>query len=87
MSLLRGYELIVLGEGVQMFSIAMPASLGGKRLADSGVGSRTGLSVVALDRGGDLVTSLTADTVLPKDATLIMLGSLEQRRRFAQQYE
>ena len=56
MSLLRGYELVVLGEGVELFSIAVPPSLSGRRLADSGIGSGTGMSVVALDRGGTLVT-------------------------------
>jgi Trk K+ transport system NAD-binding subunit len=87
MSLLRGYELVVLGEGVQLFSIAMPRQLAGRRLADSGIGSNTGLSVVALDRDGSLTTSLTGETVLSKDASLIMLGSLEQRRRFGELFE
>ena len=87
MSLLRGYELVVLGEGVQLFSVAMPRALGGRRLADSGIGSGTGLSVVALDSNGDLVTSLTAETMLPRDASLIMLGSREQRRKFADLFE
>ena len=64
MSLLRGYELVVLGEGVELFSITVPASLSGRRLADSGIGSGTGMSVVALDRGGTLVTQLTGETPL-----------------------
>ena len=34
----------------------------GRRLADSGIGSGTGMSVVALDRGGTLVTRLTGET-------------------------
>jgi voltage-gated potassium channel len=87
MSLLRGYELVVLGEGVQMFSIAMPKSLGGKKLADSGIGSNTGLSVVALERGRELTTALSAEMILPKDASLVMLGSVEQRKKFAELYE
>jgi voltage-gated potassium channel len=87
MSLLRGYELVVLGEGVQLFSIGMPRALGGRRLADSGIGSNTGLSVVALDRGGELITSLSSEMLLPKDASLVMLGSLEQRRKFAELFE
>ncbi|HUF23380.1 MAG TPA: NAD-binding protein [Vicinamibacterales bacterium] len=87
MSLLRGYELVVLGEGVQMFSIPMPKALGGKKLAESGIGSNTGLSVVALDRDGELVTSLSAGMTLPKDASLIMLGSMEQRTKFAELFE
>jgi K+/H+ antiporter YhaU regulatory subunit KhtT len=87
MSLLRGYELVVLGEGVELFSVAVPPALAGRRLADSGIGSGTGMSVVALDRGGALVTRLTAETPLDRDAVLVMLGSLEQRRKFAQLLE
>lgn len=87
MSLLRGYELVVIGEGVELFSITVPGSLSGKRLADSGIGSATGMSVVALDRGGALVTQLTGDTPLEAGAVLLMLGSLEQRKKFAEKFE
>ena len=87
MSLLRGYELVVLGEGVELFSIAVPPSLAGRRLADSGIGSATGMSVVALDRAGTLVTRLTGETRLEAGASLVLLGSLEQRRRFAELFE
>jgi voltage-gated potassium channel len=87
LSLLRGYELVVLGEGVQLFSIEVPPSLSGRRLANSGIGSATGMSVVALDRGGTLVTRLTAETPLESGAVLITLGSLEQRRKFAELFE
>jgi voltage-gated potassium channel len=86
-SLLRGYELVVLGEGVELFSIPVPPSLGGRRLADSRIGSDTGMSVVALDRDGTLVTQLTRETPLEQGAVLLMLGSLEQRRKFADLYE
>jgi voltage-gated potassium channel len=87
MSLLRGYELVVLGEGVELFSIDVPPSLHGRRLADSGIGSGTGMSVVALDRGGTLVTMLTGEMPLENGAVLLMLGSLEQRRKFAELFE
>ena len=86
-SLLRGYELVVLGEGVELFSIAVPPALSGRRLADSGIGSGTGLSVVALDRAGTLITRLTGETRLEPGAVLLMLGSLEQRRKFADVFE
>jgi len=87
MSLLRGYELVVLGEGVELFSVPVPAALSGRVLADSGIGSRTGMSVVALDRDGTLDTRLTNRTPLEAGATLLMLGSLEQRRTFAELFE
>jgi voltage-gated potassium channel len=87
LSLLRGYELVVLGEGVELFSIPVPASLAGKALADSRIGSATGLSVVALDCDGALRTALTGETVIEAGAHLVMLGSLEQRQRFVDQFE
>jgi len=87
MSLLRGYELVVLGEGVELFSVPVPAALRGKVLADSGIGSRTGMSVVALDRDGTLDTRLSNRTPLDAGATLLMLGSLEQRRTFTELFE
>ncbi len=86
-SLLRGYDLVILGEGVELFSIEVPPSLHGRRLADSGIGSDTGMSVVALDRNGVLLTQLTRETLLEKGAVLVMLGSLEQRRTFADLFE
>ena len=87
MSLLRGYELVVLGEGVELFSIAVPRSLAGRRLAESNIGSGTGLSVVALERGNELVTRLSGQTALERGSVLLALGSLEQRRKFAELFE
>lgn len=86
-SLLRGSELVVLGEGVELFSIPVPRPLHGRRLADSGIGSGTGMSVIALEADSALTTQLTGETVLREHATLLMLGSLEQRRRFAELFE
>jgi voltage-gated potassium channel len=86
-SILRGYELVLLGEDVELFSIPVPASLAGRPLRDSGIGSRTGMSVVALQRGEAVLASLTSETILPKGATLLMLGSLEQRRTFEDIFE
>jgi Trk K+ transport system NAD-binding subunit len=87
MSLLHGHETVLLGEGVELFSIAVPPRLAGRRLKDSGIGQRTGMSVVALQHDGRLVTQTTGDTTLPAGAELLMLGSLEQRRTFTEAFE
>jgi Trk K+ transport system NAD-binding subunit len=87
MARLRGLEPVLLGEGVGLFSITVPPSLAGQPLRDSGIGSRTGMSVVALRVGETLVTRLSAETVLEPGAELFMLGSLEQRQTFAEAFE
>jgi voltage-gated potassium channel len=86
MSLLSGHAPVLFGEGVELFEIPIPPALAGRRLGDTAIGSRTGLSVVALEHDGALLTQLTVDTVFPRGATLLMLGSLEQRRAFAEAF-
>jgi Trk K+ transport system NAD-binding subunit len=82
MSLLRGHPPVLLGEGIELFSEPMPPSIAGRPLRESGIGSRTGLSVVALQHDGALISPLTSDTILPPGADLLMLGSREQRGAF-----
>ena len=82
MSYLEGHELMILGEGVDLFSVPLPRSLENKTLAETGIGSRTGLSVVAVRQDGHLVTTLRATMQMEAGAQLIMLGSVRQRRAF-----
>ena len=51
------------------------------------VRSGTGMSVVALEHGAQVTTALTREMPLPAGATLLMLGSLDQRRTFAETFE
>ncbi|MBA3888167.1 MAG: NAD-binding protein [Acidobacteria bacterium] len=83
MSVLKGYPPVLLGEGIELFSVHVPAALAGKPLRASAIGSRTGLSVVALQQRDQLITYLTSETVLAAGADLLMLGSVEQRKAFA----
>ena len=64
LSLIEGHELVILGEGVDLFTLPLPRSLRGKTLAATEIGSRTGLSVVAVEQGGQVVTNLRASMTL-----------------------
>lgn len=87
MSIVSGDATITLGEGVRLFEVPVPPSLAGQRLSQTGIGSRTGLSVVALEAKESLSAQLTADTVLTPGTRLVMLGSDGQRQRFADAFE
>ena len=86
MSLLRGYPPVLLGEGVELFSIPVPPSLANRTLGDSGIGSRTGLTVIALQHGDELVAPLALETRLPPGAEIFMLGSPDQRDAFIEAF-
>jgi Trk K+ transport system NAD-binding subunit len=87
MSVVNGDATVVLGEGVRLYQVRVPPSLAEQPLAKTGIGSRTGLSVVAMEDQETLTTQLTAETVLPAGGTMLMLGSADQRQRFAEQFE
>jgi Trk K+ transport system NAD-binding subunit len=87
MSLLEGHEPVLLGEGVKLFSVDVPASIAGRALRDSGIGSDTGMSVIAVRSGDRIIAPMTVETILPAGSELLLLGSLEQRHKFGEAFE
>lgn len=82
LSLVQGRELGVLGEGVELFAVPPPPPLVGLTLAQSGIGARTGLSVIGIQQNGQVVTNPPSSTTLLRESELIMLGSTQQRQVF-----
>ncbi len=86
-ALLLGREPVMVGEGADFFLADVPESLAGKTLAESHVGARTGLVVIAVENGGETVNNPMPSTPLPAGSRLLMLGTTEQREAFAEEYE
>jgi Trk K+ transport system NAD-binding subunit len=82
LSAIRGSELVILGEGADLFIDRVPPHLEGKTLGESGIGARTGLHVIALRSDGISITNPRASQRLAKGADLVMLGTAEQHREF-----
>lgn len=82
LSLLQGTELLMMGGGVEFFQTELPPALAGKTLKESQIGARTGLIVLALQKGERTIASLTPETVLEAGSQLTMLGTTEQREAF-----
>jgi K+/H+ antiporter YhaU regulatory subunit KhtT len=77
----------VLGEGVDFFYVPLPPSLADKTLSDAGIGTRTGLNVIGVQKDGHIVTNLAPDQRLVRGSTLVALGSAEQREHFSTVYD
>lgn len=86
LSISKGQELIVLGEDITLFITPIPYLLEGKSLAESGIGAKTGLSVIAIKENSKVITLLSANTILPYGAEIVMLGSIEMRHKFNEIY-
>lgn len=82
LAIVQQRELVVLGEGVDLFHIPLPRSLGGRTLGEAHIGARTGLNVIALLQDTDTISLPSADTRLVAGCTLIAVGAAEDRERF-----
>lgn len=82
LSISKGQELTILGEGINLFNTKTPSQLIGKSIGQSGIGAKTGLSVIAIKEDNKINTLLSADTLLPPNAEIIMLGNIDMRNKF-----
>ena len=82
LSATRGSELVILGEGADLFVDRVPPALEGKTLGESGIGAKTGLHVIAVRSEGKSITNPRASEQLTRGAELVMLGTAEQHREF-----
>jgi Trk K+ transport system NAD-binding subunit len=82
LSLIEGRDLVIVGEGADLIVELVPEVLQGKTLAESEIAARTGLNVIAVEHASGGTTNPPADTELPKDGELVMIGTAEQHLRF-----
>ncbi|MBW2263976.1 MAG: NAD-binding protein [Deltaproteobacteria bacterium] len=75
-------ELVILGVGATVIEIAVPEGLTGRSLAESRIGERTGLNVIAVQSSMSEVTAARPDLVLQEGSRLIMIGTADQLGKF-----
>jgi voltage-gated potassium channel len=83
-SLLHGREPVILGGGVDYFDDVLPHALEGMTLAESAIGARTGLVVIAVKTADATMTNPASSTRLTPGSRLLLLGTAEQHRAFTE---
>lgn len=78
--LLRG-ETLPTETQVEVARTSNPA-LAGRSLAETGVRSETGVTIIAVERDDDVLTGITPSFVPERDDTFIAVGTAEDLRRF-----
>ena len=82
LAIVQGRELALLGEGVDVFYVPIPASLVDRTLAEARIGERCGLNVIALQHPDGSLTVPSAGDRLPAGTTLVAVGTPNDRDRF-----
>ena len=80
-------QLLILGDGQSVFNVKVPPKLRGLSVAESEIGAKTGMVLVATRRNDAINTAVPPEYVLKEDEELIMLGDADQRRAFAETYQ
>ena len=79
--------VMIVVEGLILFRVAVPPSLQGKRLEDSGIRMRTRATLVAIeDQKGRRSINPTADTRLERGNRLILIGDTEAEQSFLESF-
>ena len=85
-NLLDRSDILMVTEGLDVFKVELPSSLEGKSLAESGIRSKTGCSVVALVYRGETQFEFDPNTPLSAGTEIILIGSLADENRFLDIY-
>jgi len=83
---MEGRELAVISEGTDLFEVDAPPALVGRALAESGIGERTGLNVIAIDSDGTTRTGPGPTARIERGDRLVMVGTMEQRESFLREF-
>ncbi|MCA1791653.1 MAG: TrkA C-terminal domain-containing protein [Thioalkalivibrio sp.] len=77
---------MILGQGIGFHDIQCPRGLEGTTLRESAIGAKTGLTVIALEIDGQLLTDPQASTTLMPGCTLLTIGSESQLEAFREAF-
>lgn len=81
LNFLRGRETLLMAEGLNIFTVAIPRSIAGKTIAESGVRTRTGCTIIAVESAGHREINPSSGYRLPDEGELVLIGSLEAEER------
>ncbi len=82
MNLLQRSKILMVAEGLDVFELPTPEDLAGLSIAESAIRERTGCSVVAIRTGQGMKVIPDPAQVLPADAEIVLIGTVEAENRF-----
>ena len=84
---LRGRRVVLVAEGLEVFTVPVPRALAGKTLIETQLRQQTGCNLLAVRRRGELVINPDAGMRLDEEAELVVMADTEAERRFFDLYK
>jgi len=87
MNILRGVDLLILTEGLNILRLPVPLKLAGKMIAETDVRKNTDCSIVAVQVDQKFIVNPGPDVRLPEKGDIYIIGNAEAERKFYNIYE
>lgn len=85
-NLLVGGDTVTITEGLEIFQVPIPEPLADRTLADGNLRQETGCTVVAIKTEEGTKTNPDPETVLPRGAEAVLIGTREAKASFFERY-
>jgi Trk K+ transport system NAD-binding subunit len=85
-NLLKRGDVLMVTEGLNVFTVPLPAALAGKTMAQLAIRQVTGCNVIAINVDGRMHINPDPSTPLPAQAEMILIGTAEAEQHFLHQY-
>jgi Trk K+ transport system NAD-binding subunit len=87
LNLLKPEKLLMISEGLNIFRAQPDQTIAGRALRDQQIRENTGCSLIAIQRAEQMIINPDPATILNQDDELILIGTAEAERRFADAYQ
>ncbi len=83
---LKGGDILMVTEGVDVFRVKLPAELAGRTIAQTTIRKDFGLSIIGINRPEGMEINPPADAILKDGEEITLIGTVEGERRFLSRY-
>ncbi|CAN5861659.1 potassium channel protein [soil metagenome] len=83
---LKRSDILMVAEGLDLLQVKVPAQIAGRTIAQSSIRQETGCTIIAVRDGENLRINPEPSTVLPAQAEIILIGTVEAEVAFFRLY-
>lgn len=83
---LKSGNILMISEGVDVFKIAVPKQIVGKKISEIKIREESGCSIIGLKENDKVKINPPPDLILSENSELVLIGTAESESRFLEKY-
>ncbi|MCL6261678.1 NAD-binding protein [Aquiflexum sp. TKW24L] len=86
LNLLKKSDTLMVAEGLDLLKVRVPAQLVGQSIAETSIRKETGCTIIAIKTKDSLEVNPDPSSLLPQDAEIILIGTVDAEDKFFKEY-